>query len=147
MAAPTTPVWFLVIPLLISAAALAVSCTVGIQNRRLSKAQIRTELLTKLYGLRLDYSRFNRRIKELRKNPPDPLLADLADLKKLLDAEPMFWKFEQDTEQYRQALLGPKRGLSAQALLAPQHHTDAMVKQTEDSNRRLDEILARAIRP
>jgi len=131
-------------PISVALAALGLSSIVAILNRQLSKAQIRTELLTKIYGVQLDYERFNRRIRELRRSPPDPLP---AELKGLLDAEPAFRKFEQDTARYREALLDPKRGLSAQALLTLQHHTDAMAKRTEEDNRRLDEILARAIKP
>jgi hypothetical protein len=144
MTMPTAPVLISIFSLLVALAALGLSSMVAILSRQLSKAQIRTELLTKLYGVQLDYERFNRRIGELRRSPPDPLP---ADLKTLLDAEPAFWKFEQDTALYRQALLGAKRGLSAQVLLTLQHHTDAMAKRTEEDNRRLDEILARANRP
>ena len=144
MTMPTTPVLISMFSLLVALAALGLSSIVAILNRQLSRAQIRTELLTKLYGVQLDYERFNRRIRELRRNPPNPLP---PELKALLDAELAFWKFEQDTGRYRQALLGVKRGLSAQALLTLQHHTDAMAERTEDDNRRLEEILARATRP
>jgi hypothetical protein len=61
------------------------------------------------------------------------------------ESEAAFQKFEQDTERYRRALLGPRRSLDSEALLALRHHTDAMAKQTEDVNRRLDEFAA--IRP
>jgi len=135
-----SPLVISIFSLLVSVVGLGLSSIVAIQNRRLSKAQIRTELLTKLYGVRVDYARFNRRIMELKQNPPDPLP---AELRALLDAEPAFQKFEQDTERYRQALLGPKRGLDAEALLSLRHRVDAMARQTEDDDRRLDEILAR----
>jgi hypothetical protein len=76
----------------------------------------------------------------LRQNPPAPLP---LELKMLFDSEAGFQKFEQDTEKYRRALLGAKRDPDARALLTLQHHTDALAKQTEDDNRRLDEILGR----
>ncbi len=131
------------VSLLISVAALSVSVVVAIHNARLAKAQIRTELLTRLVHVRVEYARFNRRIRELKENPPDPLP---PELKELLDAETMFQKFEQDTERYRRALLGPRRDLDGGSLLTLRHHTDAMAKQTEDDNKRLDEILARTKR-
>jgi hypothetical protein len=136
--------WISVISLLTSIAALGVSATVAIRNARLATAQIRTEVLTKLYDVRVEYARFNRRIRELRQNPPAPLP---LELKMLLDSEAGFHKFEQDTEKYRRALLGPRRDLDAQAPLILQHHTDALAKRTEDDNRRLDEILARIPHP
>jgi hypothetical protein len=134
--------WISIISLLISAAALGVSAIVAIRNARLQIAQIRTEVLTKLYDVRVEYARFTRRIRELRQNPPAPLP---LELKMLFDSEAGFQKFEQDTEKYRRALLGAKRDPDARALLTLQHHTDALAKQTEDDNRRLDDILARRL--
>ena len=126
--------------LLISILALGVSLVVAIRTARSVTAQIRTELLSKLYHARIEYTRFNRRIKELGENPRSPLP---PELKSLLDSEGGFQKFEEDTEKYRRALLGPRRNLDSQTLLTLRHHTDAIVMQIEDDNRRLDEILGR----
>jgi hypothetical protein len=131
-----------IISLLTSVAAFGLSAFVAIRNARLQTAQIRTELLTKLYDVRVGYTRFNRRISALRHNPPDPLP---LELKTLFESEAGFQQFERDTERYRRALLEPGHSLDAQALLNLRHHTDAMAKQTEDDSRRLDEILARGI--
>jgi hypothetical protein len=135
-----TAIYISAASLLISAAALVVSILVAIRTARLTTAQIRTELLTKLYHARVEYRRFIRRIKELRDNPPDPLP---PELKELLDSEGGFQKFEHDTEKYRRLLLGPRRNLDSQTLLTMRHHTDAMVIETEDNNTRLDQILVR----
>jgi hypothetical protein len=125
--------------LLISVLALGVSVVVIIRNARLASTQIKTELLSKLNHVRIEYTRFNRRIRKLRENPPQPLP---PELKALLDAEAEFQKFEQYTEVYRQALLEPRRKFTSELLLSMQHSVDAIAQQTADDNTRLDELLA-----
>jgi hypothetical protein len=127
--------------LLISVVALAVSVVVAIRTARLATAQSRTELLTKLYCVQVEYARFNRRVGELKQNPPsDPLPPELTAL---LDAETAFKKLEQVAARYRQALFGPKSELDTETLLILGHHTNAIAMRIEDDNKRLDEILAR----
>jgi hypothetical protein len=73
--------------LLISVVALAVSVVAAIRTARLATAQTRTELLTKLYYAQVEYEHFNRRIGELKLNPPDPLP---PELRALFDSEAGF---------------------------------------------------------
>jgi hypothetical protein len=136
----TLPLWFSGASLIVSAAAFGLSAVVAVRNSRLGRAQVKTELLTKIYAVRIDYSQFNRRIFALKVNPPEPLP---AEVKSLLDEEAQFKTFEADTDRYCRTLLQPGGNLDARSLLTLRHQVDALAAQIADDNKRLDEILDR----
>jgi hypothetical protein len=136
----TLPLWFSGASLIVSAAAFGLSAVSAVRNSRLGTAQIKTDLLTKIHAVRIDYSQFNRRIFALKVNPPEPLT---AEVKALFDEEATFNKFEADTDKYRRALLERGGNLDAPSLLTLRHQVDAMAAQIADDNKRLDEILDR----
>jgi hypothetical protein len=130
--------WISGAALIVSAASLAVSLVVAVRNARIQRAQIRTELLSKLVDLRLEYTRFVRRIRNLKENPPSPIPSEIA---RLLSAQEGFGDYERRTESYRQALLGSKRDLHPVKLEELRHYIEALLKQLADNNRHLDDIL------
>jgi hypothetical protein len=136
----TLPLWFSGASLLVSAAAFGFSAVVAVGNSRLGTVQIKTELLTKINAVRIDYSQFNRRIFALKVNQPEPLT---AEVKALFDEVAQFKTFEADTDRYYRALLQPSGNLDARSLLTLRHQVDALAVQIANDNKRLDEILDR----
>jgi hypothetical protein len=134
----STSIWLSAAALLISLSSLVISIAAAIRTAQLQRAHIRTELLTEIVHLRLQYRAFNRRIRQLRENPPAALPPELTAL---MASERDFLKFERQTESYRQALVARKRALSPIVLLDLRHHIEALVKQLLDDNARLDGIL------
>jgi hypothetical protein len=125
------------LPLLISLASLALGIYNAVHGMRNDTARLRTELLTKIYGVQIGYEQFLRRIRALKQKPPDPLH---DDLKKLIASEQSYEEFRRGTVLYLQALSGPVR-LRREKLYEFQYHIDAMSKRTADDNQRLDELL------
>ena len=135
---PRVTLWLSGVALIVSIASLTVSIIVAFRNARIQRAQIRTDVLSKLFDLRLEYAGFLRRITKLKENPPSPVPKEIESL---LSAEAGFRDLERKTESYRQALLGPKQNLGPVELEQLRHHTEALVKQLADDNKHLDDLL------
>jgi hypothetical protein len=125
--------------LLISLASLALGIYNAVHGIRIDTARVRTDVLTRLYGVQVGYEQFVRRIKALKNWPPKPLP---DELEWLIAQEQAYVQFRHNTDQYRQRLLGPQ-SISRANLYKLQHHADAMAKRIEDDNKRLDELLAK----
>jgi len=130
--------WISAIALFVSLISLGLTIFVARWNIRLAKAQRRTDILTKLVDLRLQYSQFNRRIQNLRGNPR---AQSFEPLRKLVEAQPKFHEFEQMTEGYRRALLDPSKNLDAVSVENLRHPVEALLMQLAADNKRLDELL------
>jgi hypothetical protein len=104
---------------------------------RIDTARVRTDVLTKVYGVQIGYEQFLRRIKELKNWPPKPLP---DELEWLIASEQAYVGFLNNTTQYREKLLGPKR-ISRTDLYKLQHHVDAMAQRIEADDKRLDDLL------
>jgi len=125
--------------LLISLASLALGIYNAVHGVRIDTARIRTDVMTRLYGVQVGYEQFLRRIRELKNWPPKPLP---DELEWLIASEQAYVGFLNNTAQYRQTLLGPKR-VSRTTLYKLQHNVDAMAQRIEADNKRLDELLAK----
>jgi hypothetical protein len=135
MAQPT-PEWIPVTALALSVLSIGIALYVARWNFRLTRAQRRTDLLTKIVDLRLQYNRFNRRISDLKTHPPSNVS---EELKRLLDNDAHFRNFEFQTEGYRRSIL--QSGFDAAALEDLRHPIEALLKQLEVDNERLDQLL------
>jgi hypothetical protein len=135
MANPT-PEWIPVTALAFSVLSIGIALYVARWNIRLTRAQRRTDLLTKIVDLRLQYNRFNRRISDLKTHPQSNMS---EELKSLLDSEAHFRKLEVQTEGYRRSIL--QSGFDAAALEDLRHPIEALLKQLEIDNERLDKLL------
>jgi hypothetical protein len=126
--------------LLISLASLALGIYNVVHGVRIDTARIRSDVMTRLYGVQVGYEQFLRRIRELKNWPPKPLP---DELEWLIASEQAYIGFLKNTAQYRrQTLLGPKR-ISRMDLYKLQHHVDAMAQRIEGDNKRLDDLLAK----
>jgi hypothetical protein len=63
--------------LLISLASLALGIYNAVHGVRIDTARIRTDVMTRLYGVQVGYEQFLRRIRELKNWPPKPLPDEL----------------------------------------------------------------------
>src|ERR1700730_17289101 len=125
--------------LLISLASFALGIYNAVHGMRIDTARVRTDVLTKLYGVQVGYEQFLRRIRELKNWPSKPLP---DELEWLMASEQAYVGFLNNTAQYRLTLLGPKR-VTRTDLFKLQHHVDAMAQRIEADNKRLDELLAK----